>query len=270
MDFSPFLNWLAQHKDAISTLGVIVTITATTIGGIWAWKKSRKSKSDPSLTQMNNYSAQGNQIVAPVNASGKVEVNQHLGNAHNYYGLNVDDAWNMAVKLAAEKGEKDAQIIQSLQETIQALTRQNTNPYDIRQALELFDQGNTKKAEEIYEGVAAEARHTGRAVNIQEAEALRHLGSLAFLHDKQKVLNANQRSTALDPDHLDGWNQLGHLYQRIGELGHAENAYRIRGELDQAITYWNKSLELFTGVGAKSQIELVQSLLDAVQPIHAD
>lgn len=201
----------------------------------------------------------------------------------------------MAEKLVAEKGEKDAQIIQSLQETIQELTRQNASQYDILQALNFLKQGDTKKAEEIFEGAAAEARRTGREANIQEAEALRHLGSLAFLHDTQKALNTYQRSTVLDPDNLDGWNQLGHLYKRIGELENAENAfmnvlklarsdqagqavaysklgfvYQIRGEMDKAIAYWNKSLKLFTVMGAIPQIEQVQSLLDAVQSNHAD
>ncbi|HNP26853.1 MAG TPA: tetratricopeptide repeat protein, partial [Nitrosomonas sp.] len=213
------------------------------------------------------------------------------GDAHHHYGLGVDDA----MKLAAEKGEKDAQIIQSLQETIQALTRQNASQYDIQQALDMLAQGNTEKAEEIFEGAAAEAKRMGKEANVKEAEALRHLGSLAFLHDTQKAFNAYQRSTELDPDSQEGWNQLGHLYRRIGELENAENAYMAllklartdrvgqavaygnlgvvyytRGDLDQAVGYWEKSLALFTEIGAKPQMAQVQSLLDNAQSEHSE
>jgi len=122
----------------------------------------------------------------------------------------------------------------------------------------------------------------GKEANVKEVEALRHLGSLAFLHDTQKAFNAYQRSTELDPDSQESWNQLGHLYRRIGELENAENAYMAllklartdrvgqavaygnlgvvyytRGDLDQAVGYWEKSLALFTEIGAKPQMAQV-------------
>ncbi len=36
MNFNQILDWLAAKKEAFATLGVIVTISATVIGGFWA------------------------------------------------------------------------------------------------------------------------------------------------------------------------------------------------------------------------------------------
>ena len=187
-------------------------------------KLFEKTNSNPPPAQINNYSADGNQVIAPVTANDQATINQHIGDTH-HHGLSVEDAMKLAEKLAAEKGEKDAQVIKSLQETIQALAQQNTEKYDIQQAFDLLAQGNTAKAEEVFASIADEAKRKGKEANIKEAEALRHLGSLVFLHDTKKAFAAYQRSTELDPENWDGWNNLGHLYHRIGELENAGNAY---------------------------------------------
>ncbi|HBV22055.1 MAG TPA: hypothetical protein DEF07_10115 [Nitrosomonas sp.] len=287
MDKSRIYNWLIKHSTVIVTLGAIAAMASL----IWP-STNYEEKSATSITQNNNSAQNTPSLVAKDNA--KIEAG-HIGDAHHHYGLGVDDAMKLAEKLAAEKGEEDARIIQSLQETIQALTRQNASQYDIQQALDMLAQGNTEKAEEIFEGAAAEAKRMGKEANVKEAEALRHLGSLAFLHDTQKAFNAYQRSTELDPDSQEGWNQLGHLYRRIGELENAENAYMTllklartdqvgqavaygnlglvyytRGDLDQAVGYWEKSLALFTEIGAKPQMAQVQSLLDNAQSEHSE
>ena len=153
-----------------------------------------------------------------------------MGDVH-HHGLSVEEALNLAKELAAKQGEQDAQIIKSLQETIQALSQQETATYHIQQ--------------DIFTRIAAQAKQKGKDANLEEATALRHLGSLAFLHDTQKALDAYLRSTALDPDNIDGWNQLGRLYRRIGELDQSENAYRFILKLasndlhGQAVAYGN-------------------------------
>ena len=45
--------------------------------------------------------------------------------------------------------------------------------------------------------------------------------------------------------------------------------YRTRGELVKAIEVWQKSLTLFTEIGAAPRIALVQAWLDKVTP-HED
>lgn len=294
MDFANILVLLSANKDAIATLGGIVTILATLIGAFWAWRKSPKSDSDPAPAQ-THFASNGNQIVAPMTASnGGVIRDIHLGDVHNY-GLSVEDAWKIAEKLAAEKGEKDAQVIKSLQETIQALTKQSTEIYNIQQALDLLAHSNTIEAEKIFASIASSAKRKGREANLEEAEALRHLGSLAFLHDTQKALDAYQRSTKLDPDSLEGWNQLGNLYRRIGELENSENAcmtvlklagedrtnqavaygnlgsvYQIRGDLGMAIDYYQKSLTINEALGRKEGMASDYGNLGIVYRIRGD
>lgn len=131
----------------------------------------------------------------------------------------------IAAKLAAEFRIQDAETIKQLEETIKALGEQDADKYDIKDALALLSQGKTEEAEKIFELIAIEAKQKGQDSKLKEATALRHIGSLAFLHDTQKSLKAYKESTDLDPDNKDDWNLLGHLYKRIGEIEKAENAY---------------------------------------------
>ena len=178
--------------------------------------------------------------------------------------------------------------IEALTESVTVLTQQKDRPNappGIEEALEKLAQGDTRKAEAIFQEIADR--------DIQEAaEAYRNLGALAFLHDTQKALNAYRRATQLDPDNEQGWNQLGHLLKRTGQLKDAETAYQrvlalgeksndqswiaiaygnlgivyqIRGELEQAEAMYQKSLTLFREIGAKSQIKQVQGLLETLQ-----
>lgn len=243
MDIAQIIEWLDQHKNAIASIGLI----ASGIWAVWVWKKKQDGNSSAGIQDQNSPNS-GKQIIASVTANGHAAVNQQFGDTHNHYGYSVEDAMKLAEKLATEKGEKDAQVIKSLQETIQALTQQNAPKCNIQQAFDRLAQGDTTQAEAIFVSVAEEARQAGKEANIKEAEALRHLGSLAFLHDTQKAFAAYQRSTELDPDNLDGWNNLGHLYRRIGEFENAENTYKAILKLSksnkegQAVAYGNLGL----------------------------
>lgn len=57
------------------------------------------------------------------------------------------------------------------------------------------------------------------------AAAYRHLGAIAYLDKTNDAFEAYQRATKLDPNNKDGWNQLGNLYYRKGELVKAEESY---------------------------------------------
>ncbi|MDR4513086.1 tetratricopeptide repeat protein [Nitrosomonas sp.] len=255
MDKTQVYNWLVRHSTVIITLCALVTTA------FLFWPAPIQEER---ITQNNYDSARSNQIIGKDNS--RIEID-HIGDKHYHTGSSVEDAMKLAEQLAAKKGEQDAQIIKSLQETILALTKQNANQSDIQEALDLLAQGETEKAEEIFTSVAEQARHKGKQASIEEAKALRHLGSLAFLHDTQKAFDAYKRSTELEPENPDGWNQLGHLYQRVGELENAEYAYltalkfvssdqlnqavvynnlgivyRIRGDLDRAINYHEQAL----------------------------
>jgi len=303
-------NWWKSlemgHK--IGLLSVLVAV----IGILVSWASSQGG-----IT--NIYSGTGDNV-----AGDKITIN-------NEY--DEEKLKKLANDLAQQYREQDAETIKELEQTVIALSQQDQDKYDIDEALNLLSEGKPEEAEKIFELVALEAREKGQEAKQKwakkEAAALRHIGSLAFLHNTQKALDSYQRSTELDPDNLSGWNQLGHLYRRIGELENAENAYtnilklvgsdqawqaaaygnlglvyrtrgdldqavefyqkslainqelgrkegmaadygnlgivyRTRGDLDQAVDYWKKSLALFTKVGAAREIEVVQSLLDDV------
>ena len=51
-------------------------------------------------------------------------------------------------------------------------------------------------------------------------------------------------------------------YQAIA-YGNLGLVYQTRGELDKAIEHWQKSLTLFTEIGAAQRMALVQTWLDA-------
>ena len=153
---------------------------------------------------------------------------------------------------------------------------QRDAPPGIDNALALLEQGDTKAAEAIFQEIANTKTAEGKAANQKAAEAYRHLGALAFLHDTQKALNAYRQATQLDPDNEQGWNQLGHLLQRTGQLKDAEAAYQrilalggkrndqswiataytnlgvlyqTRGELGQAEATFQKGLAIFEALG---------------------
>jgi len=173
---------------------------------------------------------------------------------------------------AREQGYQDS--IRVLGEAVAAIPKQTTIPNSqvrIKEALEEAAQGNTRLAEAIFLEVEERKAAEGKVANKEAAEAARHRGALAFLHDTEKALQAYRRAVELDPENADGWKQLGHLlhrkgelqaiestYRKVVELGessgdrvllaisyrHLGNVYRIRGELDQAEALYKKALAI--------------------------
>lgn len=280
--FDQIIACLTQNEPPLSALAAIVAIIGALSGAIWFLPNRRKKEVAPSNTQSTttNFSSSGNNTVQ-INATHGATVNDvHVGDVH-HHGLSVEDALKLAEGFAAEAREKDKLVIRSLEKAIQAVTQQNSEKYNIQQAVDLLKQGNAVEAESIFEQIADEAQQKGIEANLKQAEALRHLGALAFLHDTQKALSAYQRSTILDPRNPEGWNQLGNLYLRIGELEKAENAYQAllkiddsssiyqavvlcnlgiiyqtRGDLDRAIDYHEKALKLNQELGNKEGIAI--------------
>ena len=111
-----------------------------------------------------------------------------------------------------------------------------------------------------------------------KAAATRNLGALAYLDNTQEALQAYRRATQLDPGNADGWNRLGHLLSRVGDLdaaiaayntvlalgeqhneqqdiaaayGNLGIVYQTRGDLDKAIEFHQKALKLNEDLGRK-------------------
>jgi len=117
----------------------------------------------------------------------------------------------------------------ALQEALSALPKQTEIPDSqarIKEALAEAAKGNTALAEVIFSEVEERKIAEGKADYQAAAEAARHRGALAFLHDTDKAIAAYRRATELDPENADGWNQLGQFLYRTGVLDSAEAAYR--------------------------------------------
>ncbi len=273
------IKWFKNINPVVGSIAAVIAIA-----GVWF---------GPNLVSNHTSQSGSVTIISPSDHATVSDI--HIGDTIQNYGYDDDKVAKLAAKLAAEFRTEDAENIKQLEETIKALRDQNADRHDIKKALDLLSQGQTTAAEEVFESIALEERQKGEKARQNEATALRHIGSLAYLHDTQKALKAYKRSTELDPDNKVGWNQLGHLYHRIGEIENAENAYmtilkklagtkqeyqaiaygnlglvyQTRGELDKAVEFLERSLALFTEIGAASQIAQVQALLDEITP-HED
>lgn len=185
----------------------------------------------------------------------------------------LDDA------LQGERGERAA-----LKEAVSAIPKQTGLPNAkarIKEALKAAAKGDTALAEDIFSEVEARKTGEGKAADREAAEAARHLGALAFLHDTNKALAAYRRATELDPGSAAGWNRLGLLLYRIGELDAAASAYRrveaigeaendrealavaythlgnihlARGELERAGAVYEKALAIDEELGNKEGV----------------
>ncbi len=182
---------------------------------------------------------------------------------------------------AAQREEALRDQVGQLTEAVQALSNERDRPdapAGIDEALALLAKGETGAAEAVFQGVKERRKAEGAEAFKEAAAATRHIGALAFLHDTDKALAAYREAVDLDPDNAVGWNQLGHLLRRTGDLDDAEQAYRrvlalgntvddqelvavatgnlgnlysTRGDLDEAEEMYEKSLALYEALGHK-------------------
>ena len=171
--------------------------------------------------------------------------------------------------------------IKSLTNAVEALAKRREQPKErasIDDALKKLAMGDTGAAEKIFQEILESRVSKGKEAYKEAAEAARHLGALAFLHDTEKALSAYQRSVQLDPENAESWNRLGHLLERAGRLNEAEkaycnvealgitmddsslkavaygnmgNIYAIRGDLDRALEMYGKALAIDEELGRK-------------------
>ncbi|WP_417911528.1 tetratricopeptide repeat protein [Candidatus Electronema sp. TJ] len=250
----------------------------------------------------NTFDSKGGEqnIAQGKNATGKHEnVTQEVrgdgnifsgtGNVAVTYGMSPEDAAKLARELLWPQLEAKDEQIKALTEAVTALAKADAPAKSINEALQALEQGDTAKAQAIFAEVLRSKEAEGRQANKEAAAAARHLGALAFMNDTKAALAAYQKAVQLDPDDVDGWNQLGHLLHRTGELAQAEEAYRkvlalgeahqdkewqakaygnlgnvyltrsnlglvydARGELDKAEEMYSKSLEISEALGLKA------------------
>ena len=90
---------------------------------------------------------------------------------------------------------------------VEDLQRKQTEldaPSGIDVALKELEDGNTGKAENIFRQVLVEKSKEGKETNREAAQAARHLGALAFLHDTRSSLEAYQNAVVLDSENHAG------------------------------------------------------------------
>ena len=104
--------------------------------------------------------------------------------------------------------------------TAEAARAEDPDPFD--KALAELRHGRPDAAETLFREIKDERRAAGEAAHKDAARAARHIGALAFYHDTQKSLEAYREAVALDGADADGWNNLGLLRMRLGELDGAK------------------------------------------------
>ncbi len=182
---------------------------------------------------------------------------------------------------AEEREQRYRETIRELTSAVEALAEEREKadaPPGIDAALKQLAEGETKAAESIFEQVLEQKKAEGEGAYKEAAAAARHLGALAFLHDTQKALSAYVQAVELDPENPHGWNVLGLLQDRLGNLDSAIKAfervlalgnkaddkavvaaaygnlglvYETRRDLAKAEEYHRKSLAIEKGLGRK-------------------
>ena len=125
-----------------------------------------------------------------------------------------------------EKKREIAALKQTIQDLQAAQREASAEQQDqFKAAYAALEQGQTEKAEDLFAAIAKQKETSGKTANKEAARAHRNIGNLAYLHDTQKALKAYTRAVVLDPDDAAGWNRLGHIQTRLGELEKAKKSY---------------------------------------------
>lgn len=300
-----WIGWLIDHPEVTwSGAGITgVAALAALVRRLWP----RRKPEVPALVQPvpTNTVTSSTGTLQSVTAGGNVTV--HVGmtvdQAKELAGAFIDTAMRERIDAATEderrraaeaeararaSEEQLAHAIQALDALRAQLPAQSPG---IDSALAALGQGDTAEAEDLFTKVLADRESAGRDQFREAAAAARHLGALAFLHDTRKALGAYRKAVELDPENPDGWNELGHLMRRVGELGEAERSYErmvtlgeqvgdkvaiakatgnlgliheLRGDLDRAEASQRRSLALNEELGRKEGMACVYGNLGLI------
>ena len=119
-----------------------------------------------------------------------------------------------------EAGRRE--VIHACNKAVIALTQIPVPETQKEDALARLEKGDAQGAKALFQAVLERKSAEGKTANLEAADAARNLGALAFYDDTEEALAVYRKAVELDPDNLDGLNQLGHLLVRIGELNDAE------------------------------------------------
>jgi len=282
--FNETLDYLTKNKEWVFSGAGLFALSG--FFSLCAWWFVRKSKPKHRANSDQNIEFNGSNN----------QVNQAGGNLQ--VGLSGNDV-NQIVQTLLSKHHTDLQTkdeqIKALTTAIQDLSAGNVvgSRAEIDAALEALKNGNIELAKQRFIATTQQ----GELQAQQTAEAYRNLGALTFGDNTDESLKAYRRATELDPDNADGWNQLGILFLRIGELdnaihaynqvlkvgenhqdqqetavayGNLGNVYRTKGDLDQALAFYQKALKLNEEIGRKEINASIYGNLGIVYQIKGD
>ncbi len=248
----------------------------------WLWERLIGRPTAPSATAIDQRVERGDQTLQVGQAVG--DVHYHAGAQVNV-GKIVDELLETYKQRLAEADRRTVELETQNRQLVEAVNELAKKadapdaPPAIDAALKQLAEGETGAAENIFQRVLEEQKRAeGEAASKEAAAAARHIGALAYLHDTQKALSAYAQAVELDPENPDGWNHLGQLHYRVGNLDGAIKAferilalgnkvddkavvamaygnlglvYRTRGDLAKAEEYHLKSLALNEELGRK-------------------
>ncbi len=228
------MDWLADlwtNKPEAIFAGAVALLVAAI--GVWAAR--RKANPPPATSSVSNTQTgqQGGAASQARDISGTV--NQTIGAnpteiAHAYaeamrkVGALESKTEQLRTQLAERDGEAERALTEAVAELVeQAKTADDPDPFE--NALAELAAGHSEAAENLLRVILNQRRDEGEAALKDAARAARHIGAIAFYHDTRKALDAYQQAVALDTQDPDGWNRLGHLKYRLGDLAGARTAY---------------------------------------------
>jgi tetratricopeptide (TPR) repeat protein len=218
-----FSGW--TRSEIIACCGVIITGLGV-VGGFGAWILKRRK---PERQEKDSSDA----------------VARELASSSHYFRDELGRTKNELLETQQQLQNKELQIraLKDAVEGLREIEAHGAEAEDVTARLaeeaeqELRD-GNPDKAKGLFRKIAeqktgeAEAADAAtQAAKKQAAHAYRRLGALAFYGNTQEAIEAYRKSTILDPDNADIWNQLGHLLVRVGEMEKAASS--CRGALSQ-------------------------------------
>ena len=258
-------DWIGSLDSLVALLGVLISLVAGV--AFWRWKSQGADHPGNSFGGGDG----GTIVQGPVVQIGP-------GGSSVIHARDPQD--RAVIDALLHQNRKLISQVDGLQEQIEkAVTglggtgeEQDVTEVEINRAKVALTEGNTALAEDIYQKRLHRQEAQTKASGKKQAETHRNLGALVFLHDTRLALEQYRKATVLNADEPEGWNQLGHLLCRTGDLSGARSAYQevlrlasnsddgqvlkavaygnlgivhqTRGELDQAVEMYQKALEL--------------------------
>ena len=188
----------------------------------------------------------------------------------------ADLAARLLEQMKRQQQPEGRTAFESLQRTLEAavdeLKRRARDDEDTqlsRAALMDLARGDKEKAISAFSRILEREKASGKGAFKKAADAARFLGAMLFEIDTHKASEAFREAVELDPEAIDGWNELGILLMRRGELDSAlsvlrkaERLGRTKGRNDAAAQALTNIGEIYRITGQiKESIEVQEAAL---------